>query len=511
MKMKSPDSEVSLIMTDDDNVGWKAAQVVFGQGLHHLLCRWHLDRSWRNNVRSKVSQPNQLDIYQTLCIMESELDEEEFKRMICSFVQHWEKKETVFIKYFQENYLNRCEKWARCFRKFAHADTDMNMYLESFHNKLKTVYLNGKVNRRIDVLLDVLLKIEHDQFFQYEMKHRLLYPNKQTIKIEDAHKRGIKISPESKIFDTQWHIPSQSGNHFPGYTITKLATTCRNTNCTIKFDSAEEAQIDDSADVEMVVTDEETEDTEETHDPVNPRYSLPSGSSRSTSCEHHLQTAQNLLVQLQAMIGSGNSGLQHCLPHVNATLKKLVYTCDAASKMDTTGTITSFEDKEIFAPGKKMDLQPRFTATSNTPGHKKRKNVLHKQHIRKVLAATIDDDPSNEARQQTNTITCDDTTEVQDDVTTKKEHETVGSKRVRTRCGVCGGCTTTDDCGCCKHCKDKKKNGGPGRLKKACIKKVCTAINSANSRLTVLQETLQALTSATTSSSFILELRSMHN
>ena len=49
-------------------------------------------------------------------------------------------------------------------------------------------------------------------------------------------------------------------------------------------DSAEEAQIDDSANVEMVVTDEETEDTEETHDPVNPQYSLPNGSSRST-CE----------------------------------------------------------------------------------------------------------------------------------------------------------------------------------------------------------------------------------
>ena len=73
-----------------------------------------------------------------------------------------------------------------------------NITIRSFHNKLKTVYLNGgKVNRRINVLLDVLLKIEHDQFFQYEMKHRLLQPNKQTIKIEDAHKRGIKISPES--------------------------------------------------------------------------------------------------------------------------------------------------------------------------------------------------------------------------------------------------------------------------------------------------------------------------
>ena len=27
-----------------DNVGWRAAQEVFGQGLRHLLCRWHLDK-----------------------------------------------------------------------------------------------------------------------------------------------------------------------------------------------------------------------------------------------------------------------------------------------------------------------------------------------------------------------------------------------------------------------------------------------------------------------------------
>jgi len=99
--------------------------------------------------------------------------------------------------------------------------------------------------------------------------------------------------------------------------------------------------------------------------------------SLTAACDHHLQTAQNLLVKLHAMISSGNSGLQQCLPHVNATLKKIVYTCDAASKMDTTTTtVTSYEDKENFAPGKKIDLQPRFTTTSNAPGWKKRKNVL---------------------------------------------------------------------------------------------------------------------------------------
>ena len=61
----------------------------------------------------------------------------------------------------------------------------------------------------------------------------------------------------------------------------------------------------------------------------------------------------------------------------------------------------------------------------------------------------------------------------------------VGSKRMRTRCGECDGCTTTEDCGSCKYCRDKKKNGGPGRLKKACIKKVCTAVTS---QLSTLQE-----------------------
>ena len=51
------------------------------------------------------------------------------------------------------------------------------------------------VNRRIDVLLDVLLKIKNDQYFQYELKYRLLQPNKIAFRIE-AHKWGIKILPE---------------------------------------------------------------------------------------------------------------------------------------------------------------------------------------------------------------------------------------------------------------------------------------------------------------------------
>ena len=44
------------------------------------------------------------------------------------------------------------------------------------------------------MLLDLLLKVEHDSFFNYELKHRLLQPNKVTFRVEGA--RGMSISPE---------------------------------------------------------------------------------------------------------------------------------------------------------------------------------------------------------------------------------------------------------------------------------------------------------------------------
>ena len=62
MKVRSPDSIVHVLMTDDgiliinligpidynyylnaDNTGWSAANIVFGE-IKHLLCNWHVDR-----------------------------------------------------------------------------------------------------------------------------------------------------------------------------------------------------------------------------------------------------------------------------------------------------------------------------------------------------------------------------------------------------------------------------------------------------------------------------------
>lgn len=53
-------------------------------------------------------------------------------------------------------------------------------------------------------------------------------------------------------------------------------------------------------------------------------------------------------------------------------------------------------------------------------------------------------------------------------------------RRKRARCGTCSGCMNRDktqDCRQCRNCLDQKRYGGPGRLKKACIKRQCAVIS----------------------------------
>ena len=51
-----------------------------------------------------------------------------------------------------------------------------------------------------------------------------------------------------------------------------------------------------------------------------------------------------------------------------------------------------------------------------------------------------------------------------------KGPEDVGGLRKRgVRCNACSACLRKEDCGKCIMCKDKKKFGGPGVKKQACV------------------------------------------
>ena len=64
----------------------------------------------------------------------------------------------------------------------------------SFHNKLKTNprYLNHKVNRRCDDLIETLLLVEVDMY--YERKRRQVFTKLPSVSEDDRYARGNSIT-----------------------------------------------------------------------------------------------------------------------------------------------------------------------------------------------------------------------------------------------------------------------------------------------------------------------------
>ena len=63
-------------------------------------------RAWKNHLRT--CQPdNQVIFYQTLCILIAEPSVAKFNELLGQFIQHWEEKETAFIRYFINTYSSR--------------------------------------------------------------------------------------------------------------------------------------------------------------------------------------------------------------------------------------------------------------------------------------------------------------------------------------------------------------------------------------------------------------------
>ena len=61
----------------------------------------------------------------------------------------------------------------------------------------------------------------------------------------------------------------------------------------------------------------------------------------------------------------------------------------------------------------------------------------------------------------------------------------------RARCGECAGCTASS-CKICKYCRDSPKFGGPGKLKKACIQRVCTNMQPPSSKIKQMSQPVKS-------------------
>ena len=89
-----------------------------------------------------------------------------------------------------------------------------NMYLELFHRVLKILYLNHKLNRRIDNLLVPLLRVARDKAVERFRKQEMEMGKKslRICEVNKCHKRALllKLSSAAQIENTKWKVQSQS-------------------------------------------------------------------------------------------------------------------------------------------------------------------------------------------------------------------------------------------------------------------------------------------------------------
>ena len=195
----------SHVMTDNAAQYYNAWVAVFGTSVK-LLCTWHVDRAWRKAVKAHISSPDdQVEVYHMLRALLQELNEDDFWQCLNSFIQFLQPLSPSFAAYMQA-YGERASEWAYCFRRGTLANT--NMYVESFHNVLKSAYMERRSNRRIDSLLNILLKVARDKAYERLIK---VAKRKNGKKVQDIAKRHVLVVntlPQETAGG--WMIPSQS-------------------------------------------------------------------------------------------------------------------------------------------------------------------------------------------------------------------------------------------------------------------------------------------------------------
>ncbi|KAK3912968.1 Sentrin-specific protease [Frankliniella fusca] len=230
------DLKLNCVITDDDPALINGMDLGFCGELgkiRHILCKWHLLRAFKKNLRLHVPQAMVDDMMTELRVLVNERDKNVFTNLQSGFIAKYKDSPhcKTFIKdYYCKYYEHRVEKWAMSYRVFPHANINTTGHIESFHHRLKKVYLKRKVNRRLDDLVQILLDIEWDDHVA-RVRESTIGMAFQPQDILMRHKRGMAIPDEDlqKIDETTWDIKASSSKN--SYYIVHYSDSCTADHC----------------------------------------------------------------------------------------------------------------------------------------------------------------------------------------------------------------------------------------------------------------------------------------
>lgn len=222
--------KAKVLMTDDADAYVNAWTKVMSKPEHHLICSWHIDKSWTNNLSKIKNVDKRTQVYYACRVLLEELDIEKFEDSLEGFLVDCtvDPDTQSFGDYFEKHYANRTEKWAYCYRKKLEINT--NMFLESMNKKIKYCYMEGKKNRRVDKCIGYLMRFSRDMMFDRIIREAKNVPTYRMQKIAHSHHRSQEITDDmvKNFEENAWLVQSSSVGRGPYTVAVNVSCQCKN-------------------------------------------------------------------------------------------------------------------------------------------------------------------------------------------------------------------------------------------------------------------------------------------
>ncbi|XP_026465873.1 uncharacterized protein LOC113369306 [Ctenocephalides felis] len=224
--------KAKTFMTDDAPAYFNSWSHVMGLPENKLLCSWHVSRNWKRASAAKIrNRQRQTQVYDKLIDIKMILNEEEFSSSLNDYLKELEEDALTqaFAKYFRKAYCKRTKTWAYCFRKGLGVNT--NMFLESFHNQLKSRLMKGKYCKRMDKAIKYVLLYERDVFQQRNRRLCGHILSTRQRDIHSIHTRSRTVLPDNitEVKESkEWNVLSTTADVAP-YVVRLNRDTCNST------------------------------------------------------------------------------------------------------------------------------------------------------------------------------------------------------------------------------------------------------------------------------------------
>ena len=141
------------------------------------------------------------EVIRALLVILNEKEEAQFNVLSEGFLKRYSLVAPTFITFYRDSYAGRVEK-GLCASSSLSIVKQTQMFVKSFHNKLKTFFMERWLNKRVDDVIKLLLTIEEEVYWRQKRDvqcneslvdqpaHQINHHEKR-INIPDAHVNKI--------------------------------------------------------------------------------------------------------------------------------------------------------------------------------------------------------------------------------------------------------------------------------------------------------------------------------